>query len=264
MSGLRRSNSSAIGKLFLNGKYSDLVIRCQGTDFRVHRAIVCPQCAFFDAACSGGQEEYEGVIELPEDHPDIVQKLLEFLYTEDVADPRFLESSPTSPASRSSPRLGFQLAIAGLPADEHHHQEQQGSAGHLQHQQQQHSARGQRHARSHHYSSAGGSSASASASSASAAQPSASSDDAIESLYLYMRLYAIADKYDVPGLADLAGFSHHDLCHYRPTGFGLRIGLYTVRKCVYRVGTHPELAVGVLDRVLGITDQPPDMGFLPP
>lgn len=53
-SGLRRSNSSAIGKLFLNGKYSDLIIRCQGTDFRVHRAIVCPQCPFFDAACSGG------------------------------------------------------------------------------------------------------------------------------------------------------------------------------------------------------------------
>ncbi|KAL8377409.1 hypothetical protein RB595_008199 [Gaeumannomyces hyphopodioides] len=296
MSGVRRSNSSGIGKLFLNGKYSDLVIRCQGTDFRVHRAIVCPQCAFLDAACSSGfREEYEGVIELPEDHPDVVQKLLEFLYTEDVSDPGFLESSPTTPGSRSSPRLGFQLAIAGLPANEHHHQEQQGSAGHHHHhQRRQHPTMGQRQHAGSHYA---------------ASDSSAPSSDAVESLYLYMRLYAIADKYDVPALADLAAgrwervvrggwhnvadwgadprvadvllelfdstppswtvadisaSTHED--RLRGLARDLVASCYPAARQNIRpiMMAHPELAVGVLDRVLGITDEPPDMGFLPP
>ncbi|KAL8344311.1 hypothetical protein RB601_004717 [Gaeumannomyces tritici] len=300
MSGVRRSNSSGIGKLFLNGKYSDLVIRCQGTDFRVHRAIVCPQCPFLDAACSSGfREEYEGVIELPEDRPDVVQKFLEFLYTEDVSDPGFLESSPTSPASRSSPRLGFQLAIAGLPADEHHHQEQQGSTGHHHKYHPTHQQRStisqQRQDAGSHYAASGPSAAPRS--------------DAIESLYLYMRLYAMADKYDVPALADLAAgrweraarggwrgvadwgadprvadvllelfdstppswaiadtsaSSHED--RLRGLARDLVASCYPAARQNVRpvMMAHPELAVGVLDRVLGITDEPPDMGFLPP
>lgn len=40
--------------LLANGKYSDLTISCEGTDFKVHRAVICSQSAFFDAAVNSG------------------------------------------------------------------------------------------------------------------------------------------------------------------------------------------------------------------
>jgi hypothetical protein len=44
---------SMMTNLFLDGKYSDLTISCQGVDFRLHRAIVCSQSQYFDAAVNG-------------------------------------------------------------------------------------------------------------------------------------------------------------------------------------------------------------------
>ena len=40
--------------LLANGKYSDLTISCEGIDFKVHRAIICSQSTFFDAAANSG------------------------------------------------------------------------------------------------------------------------------------------------------------------------------------------------------------------
>lgn len=45
--------SQAMGLLLKSPKYSDLTIACQGREFHVHRAIVCPHSRFFDMACSG-------------------------------------------------------------------------------------------------------------------------------------------------------------------------------------------------------------------
>lgn len=115
-----------------------------------------------------------------------------------------------------------------------------------------------------------------------------------------MRLYAIADKYDVPALADLAASRWERVVRGRRGGGwrgvadwasdprvadvllelfdsthddGLRSLACDLAASCYPAArhnvrlvmlAHPELAVGVLDKVLGITDQPPDMGFLPP
>ena len=49
--------------LFLSPKYSDMLITCKGNEFKAHRAIVCPQSSFFDAALSGGFKV--GAISLP-------------------------------------------------------------------------------------------------------------------------------------------------------------------------------------------------------
>lgn len=141
MSAIRRSNSSNIGRLLLNGKYSDLLLRCNGIELRAHRAIVCTQSSWFDRACSGAfQDEYERIIDFPNERPEILYKLLEFLYTEDVKDADFFDngqiitrgpsnSSTSSSSNRSiggaGGGLGFQLAIAGLPPDEHDHQHAQ-------------------------------------------------------------------------------------------------------------------------------------------
>lgn len=43
-----------LSDIFLSEKYSDMVIKCRGgTEYKAHRAIVCPQSPFFDAAMTG-------------------------------------------------------------------------------------------------------------------------------------------------------------------------------------------------------------------
>jgi hypothetical protein len=39
--------------IFKSGKYSDLTICSDDREFKVHQAVVCPQCRFFAAACDG-------------------------------------------------------------------------------------------------------------------------------------------------------------------------------------------------------------------
>jgi len=39
--------------LFLGAKYPDMIISCGGHEFNVHRAIICPQSSFFEAAVNG-------------------------------------------------------------------------------------------------------------------------------------------------------------------------------------------------------------------
>jgi BTB/POZ domain len=37
----------------MSGKYSDLNLVCQGTEFKVHKVIVCTQSPVIKAACDG-------------------------------------------------------------------------------------------------------------------------------------------------------------------------------------------------------------------
>jgi len=46
----------AMNRLQDSAKYSDLTLACQGQEFHVHRAIVCPHSKFFEAACDGDFE----------------------------------------------------------------------------------------------------------------------------------------------------------------------------------------------------------------
>jgi len=38
---------------FSSSKYSDLVIRCEGQDFKVHKVVVCGQSDYFASICDG-------------------------------------------------------------------------------------------------------------------------------------------------------------------------------------------------------------------
>ncbi|PFH61461.1 hypothetical protein XA68_17292 [Ophiocordyceps unilateralis] len=77
----------SLKRLRLSGKYADLTIRCGGRDFKTHRAILCPQSSFFDKAChSGFKESVTGVVELPEDDPDILDRFLQFIYSGNYPD----------------------------------------------------------------------------------------------------------------------------------------------------------------------------------
>lgn len=43
--------SERFAELMISGKYSDLVLECQGKQFKVHRAIVCGHSPVLAAAC---------------------------------------------------------------------------------------------------------------------------------------------------------------------------------------------------------------------
>ncbi|KAI8633281.1 hypothetical protein F5Y19DRAFT_417325 [Xylariaceae sp. FL1651] len=78
---------SSLSSLFLDEKFSDMTVTCKGCEFKVHRAIVCTQSPFFDKAISNGfKESMTRVIDLPDDDPDIFKLFLQFLYTGNYDD----------------------------------------------------------------------------------------------------------------------------------------------------------------------------------
>ncbi|KAI4674467.1 uncharacterized protein J4E88_008202 [Alternaria novae-zelandiae] len=64
-------------------KLIHLTIKCGADIHRVHKIIVCKQVAFFTGALKfGGKEAQTDVIDLPEDEPNVIASLIEYLYTE--------------------------------------------------------------------------------------------------------------------------------------------------------------------------------------
>ncbi|KAH6843218.1 hypothetical protein B0I37DRAFT_214723 [Chaetomium sp. MPI-CAGE-AT-0009] len=78
---------SSLGSLLNSNKFSDMTICCDGREFKGHRAIICTQSSFFDKALTGAfSEAVTGVIDLPEDDPDVLARFLQFLYTGNYED----------------------------------------------------------------------------------------------------------------------------------------------------------------------------------
>ncbi|KAG9504889.1 hypothetical protein J7337_004868 [Fusarium musae] len=78
---------AALATLIHSEKFSDMTIICGDRQFKTHRAVVCTQSPFFDKALSGDyRESASRSIELPEDDPDVVERFLEFLYTGTYTD----------------------------------------------------------------------------------------------------------------------------------------------------------------------------------
>ncbi|KAE9964579.1 hypothetical protein BLS_008216 [Venturia inaequalis] len=91
----------AVNYCFESEAYSDLIIKCKDIEFRVHKAIVCPQCKFFEKAC---QKEWarkkvtkDGeftFVEPPEDSLTAVSSMIEYFYTEDYGHHAFSNLAP--------------------------------------------------------------------------------------------------------------------------------------------------------------------------
>ncbi|KAI0096201.1 hypothetical protein GGR51DRAFT_568764 [Nemania sp. FL0031] len=79
--------------LYTHGDYSDLTISCGGREFHVHKALVCPQSAFFTAACQAFREQ---VIDLPDYDPIAVEIVLYYLYHQEYHIPRQATSGEQS------------------------------------------------------------------------------------------------------------------------------------------------------------------------
>ncbi|KAJ0413315.1 hypothetical protein BJY00DRAFT_63753 [Aspergillus carlsbadensis] len=61
---------------------SDLAIICQGKTLPAHKIVVCPRSKYFKTACFGGFKEAKEPIHLDGTDPVLVEKVLEFLYTD--------------------------------------------------------------------------------------------------------------------------------------------------------------------------------------
>ncbi|KAF4497644.1 amino acid transport GAP1 [Fusarium agapanthi] len=72
---------ASLWKLYETGMFSDLIITCGDDVHKVHKAIVCPRSSFFTVACSGNfKEALEGRIDLPDDDPHAVRDMIYYLY----------------------------------------------------------------------------------------------------------------------------------------------------------------------------------------
>lgn len=105
-------------ELLTTGKYSDLVIDCQGTEFNVHRAVVCQQSSMLDTACSGPFKE-AGIrrIKFPEQPPDIMARAILFMYTAGYSShtsPNFYAKTSEDEGNVEDTGLGSQKEIDGL------------------------------------------------------------------------------------------------------------------------------------------------------
>ncbi|CAK1367098.1 hypothetical protein CB0940_10425 [Cercospora beticola] len=75
-----RPTGSTLKRIYQSGEWSDLTISTATRDFHVHKAIVCPACPFFEAACTRDfREARTGVVTLPES-AEAVEGILKFIY----------------------------------------------------------------------------------------------------------------------------------------------------------------------------------------
>ncbi|KAL1955400.1 hypothetical protein VTO42DRAFT_8620 [Malbranchea cinnamomea] len=74
------SRAGILKDLLRYGKYSDFTLTCGGRVFHVHRAVVCPQSPFFEAAVNGNfAEAHSKNVTLHED-PETIERMLSFMY----------------------------------------------------------------------------------------------------------------------------------------------------------------------------------------
>lgn len=76
-----KSDNTTAEKLLRSEKYSDLTIVCQGRQFKVHKAILCPQSDVISRLCDIDMAERRtGIIEHEEFDADTVERMINFAY----------------------------------------------------------------------------------------------------------------------------------------------------------------------------------------
>ncbi|KAJ4393239.1 BTB/POZ domain-containing protein 19 [Gnomoniopsis smithogilvyi] len=82
-----------LAKLLSSGQFSDYTIKCGDKELHVHRNIISGQSRFFAAACKNRwMEGRSQILELPDDDPEAVEAMVQFMYHGVYNDPLFLES----------------------------------------------------------------------------------------------------------------------------------------------------------------------------
>merc|ERR1712142_628510 len=93
--------SSHIESLYQSGKYSDCIVVCGDEEFRCHKVILASRSPVFDAMLSHDMEEKKSGRILIEDlDVDVVQGMLEFIYSGHVKDNKLKASGLLAAAEK--------------------------------------------------------------------------------------------------------------------------------------------------------------------
>ncbi|KAF7859656.1 hypothetical protein EAF04_008735 [Stromatinia cepivora] len=93
MSSTRSSDNDSVetkalwARMMGANEYSDFVIKCHPRTFHVHRIVVCTQSKPIQAAANGNfMESVTGVLDLVDDDPSTVARMINFFYLQDYDD----------------------------------------------------------------------------------------------------------------------------------------------------------------------------------
>ncbi|GAB1740576.1 hypothetical protein NU219Hw_g5672t1 [Hortaea werneckii] len=102
--------------LWCTGKGSDVTIRCEGREFKVHKTVICLASPVLDRACNNGLlETHTNVIDHKEYDAETVERMIGYMYTDDYP----LPSAPTIRVPNYTPRASGtteELTIIGVNA----------------------------------------------------------------------------------------------------------------------------------------------------
>ncbi|KAG9256582.1 uncharacterized protein F5Z01DRAFT_634164 [Emericellopsis atlantica] len=109
------------------GKYADCTIQSVDRTYRVHKALFCSQSSVFEAALDGPFKEAQtGVLNLPEDHPQALEALIDYIYLGDYDASSLIPTEPDRNQSQEQEQqtvdhafdhAGFVLPFAPTMAD---------------------------------------------------------------------------------------------------------------------------------------------------
>lgn len=81
---IAESGSTTASNFLRSSKYSDLTIVCHGREFKVHKAILCPQARMISKMCDADmQERSTGIIRHEEFDADTMERMIDFAYEKD-------------------------------------------------------------------------------------------------------------------------------------------------------------------------------------
>lgn len=281
---------SALSTLHLGGKYSDLTVKCNSREYNVHRAILCSRSGFFDGACSNQfREAQTGLIDLSEEDEEAVEHMIHYFYHLDylvgedeeepaspvfrhraqealrqrpqkldlshIVDPLFAQAAACAPPTPVTPTEGVD------PLSRTRHDSSVDRSPRATSPKGKTGLRG-----------AGAGSASNSGSECESEEDEDCEYETDESnLLTHTRVYALAEKYDIPALKDLAKskFEMAMACYYDSPEFADAIeevycstidndrGLRDVVLQAFR--SHPQLAS--TQDVFGVIKRTPTLAF---
>ncbi|KAH7189658.1 uncharacterized protein B0J16DRAFT_397624 [Fusarium flagelliforme] len=162
-----------LSSILASGQFSDFTMICEGQEFRLHQAVVCPQSRVLNAAlCGGFEEATTKVITVKDFDIATVKRLVSFFYTGD-----YDEQLPTESAHDED----TVVTDADADADADNDNEGNESDDQIDSANFHERVLGVQRAREEK-----------------------TKADAIQALLFHLEVNAIADYYNIPGLRDLA------------------------------------------------------------
>lgn len=99
-------------KMFESGKYTDFTLVVSGKEFKAHKAVLANSSKYFEAMFSSGLiESQTGRLEVEDSEPEVIQALLEYIYSGELRKPIIDASEGDDEQSRNSKLREFYTSL---------------------------------------------------------------------------------------------------------------------------------------------------------